>query len=218
MTANGVISALAVLDARLGGTNTPPLGDTNLGSSPERAAIIAAIDASFNFPKIPADLAKKDIVPLDNKAFEDVEFFCDMVTKTEEREEQEFINGISREIKMKMGRDKSATQTIEASFRGQDIVVVVGPRSHEHQGAYGCGKVAKNSKEFGPYAVFGKTSALKEFVHKIFFGLPKAFPNVQTENRATHVEIAKEAPVTKAKKGILARIFSCFCCCFGRGK
>lgn len=251
-TGNGALSGLEVLDARRGltntqprgVTNTPPLGETHLGHSPERPDIIARVFAN----PMSADLSNKDIVPLDG--FEDVE--SGEVSKIEE---QEFIQGIAREIKLKMSRDPlaSATHTIEASFKEQEIVVVVGPKSHEHQGKYGCGKIAKASKKLGPYAVFGntklgkssslnaeleKSSSLKEFVHKIFFGLPKAFLNVQTENMATQVEIAKKAPAPKQvqaktavnveiatqvpapkpKKGLLARIFSCFCFCFGRCK
>lgn len=219
MTANGAISGLEVLDAQRGVSNTPPLGDTHLGSSPVNAAIIAAVYASPNFPKLPADLAKKDIVPLDDKTFEDIESFCDEVSKVEvklEKEEQEFINGIAREIKTKMSTDKSATHTIEASFKGQDIVVVVGPQSHKNNEANGCGKVGKSTL-LGSYAVFGKNSAFKEFVRNVFFGLPKAFPNVQAKT-TVNVEIAKKAPAPKPKKGLLARIFSCFCFCFGRRK
>lgn len=214
MTANGVISALEVLDARIGATNTPPLGDTNLGSSPERAAIIAAVEASFDFPKTPADLSKKDIVPLDHKAFEDVEFFCNEVEAHYEKKEQEFIDNIAREIK---SMDQKETHTIKRTYNGHPIVIVVGPEAHAHKGEYGCGKMGKKS-EFGPYAVFGKSSGIKEFIQKIFFGLPKAFSNVQPDNKASKVEIAPQVPAPKPKQSLLSRIFSCFCCCFGRRK
>ncbi|MBS0648239.1 MAG: hypothetical protein JSS10_03330 [Verrucomicrobia bacterium] len=214
-TASGVIAAMEVRDLAHGGTKTPPLGSTSVSNSPERDSIIASVYAANPklFNQQTPDLTKKDVSVLDT-ALDALKAISDEI---EAQTEQEFIHDIAREIK---SMDQKDTHTIERTFNKQTVVIVVGPKAHEHTGEYACGKGAKKSV-LGSYAIFGKSSDLREFVQKIFLALPEAFKQVQPSKVSTTVEapyVQKLVPAPKAKKSLLERIFCCFLCCFGKRK
>jgi hypothetical protein len=217
-TARGVTAAIEVLDRGIGGTGTPPLERC---SSPQEKAeaikITAYVSSKLNnSPECEASLAKRDVVSLETqKAFEEIESFCNEVEAQYEKQEQEFINDVAREIK---SMDSKETHTIKRTLNGHPVIIVVGPKAHAHEGTYGCGKMGKESK-LGSYAVFGKSSGIKDLIQKIFFGLPKAFAQVQPYKEKVEVPVvAKKEPASKSKKSLLERIFSCFFFCFGKRK